>query len=93
VTFSNLTSGAQVTRTIFLTVNPIRMSLTQATNGTFEITIHGQSNSTYVIEASADLIQWTAIATNLAGANGLLNYIDADAASIPHRFYRSKPQR
>ena len=64
-----------------------------AAPGAFEITLHGQSNSTYVIEASADLIQWTAIATNIAGTNSLWQHLVEDAAQIPHRFYRGKPQR
>jgi hypothetical protein len=35
-----------------------------AAAGTFEFTLRGQSNVTYVIESSPDLINWTPIATN-----------------------------
>jgi hypothetical protein len=94
VTFSDTTSGVQFSRSVVLTVNPIRMSVAKApAPGDFEITIFGQSNSTYVIETSSDLVQWSPVATNVAGTNGLWNYVETNAASVPRRFFRGKPQR
>ena len=93
MTFSNLTTAAEFSREIALTVNPIRLLVGNATNGAFEIIVQAQSNSTYVIEASTNLLDWTSVATNVAGTNGLWNYLEANTTSIPYRFYRGKPQR
>jgi hypothetical protein len=59
----------------------------------FEISLQGQSNVTYVIEASADLLQWSPIGTNSVGANGFVRYIDADSAVMPQHFYRGRPHQ
>jgi hypothetical protein len=92
-TFSNLTSGAQVSRTLALTINPILISVSQPSTGSgmVEIVVQGHSNSTYVIEASTNLSQWTAIATNVAGSGGVWKYSESNA--YPRRFYRGKPNR
>jgi hypothetical protein len=52
------------------------------------ITLSGSPDQTYVIEASFDMHNWTAISTNLTDANGLFTFVDSDAASYPSRFYR-----
>ena len=94
IIFSNATSGAAVlSRTIALTVSPISMSVAPAPSGVFHVTINGYPGQAYVSEASTDLVQWTSIATNVAGQNGTLLYIDASASPMPHRFYRGRPHR
>ena len=40
------------------------LSAPAAPGGQFEFTLTGQSNVTYFIECSPDLVQWTCIATN-----------------------------
>jgi hypothetical protein len=52
------------------------------------ITLSGSPDQTYVIEASFDMHNWTAISTNLTDANGLFTFVDSDATSYPSRFYR-----
>jgi hypothetical protein len=52
------------------------------------ITLSGSLDQTYVIEASFDMHNWTAISTNLTDANGLFTFVDSDATSYPSRFYR-----
>ena len=52
------------------------------------ITLSGSPDQTYVLEASFDMHNWTAISTNLTDANGLFTFVDSDAASYPSRFYR-----
>ena len=52
------------------------------------ITLSGSTNQNYVIEASFDMHNWTAISTNMTGSNGLFTFVDSDATSYPSRFYR-----
>jgi hypothetical protein len=52
------------------------------------ITLSGSPDQTYVLEASFDMHNWTAISTNLTDANGLFTFVDTNASSNPSRFYR-----
>jgi hypothetical protein len=52
------------------------------------ITLSGSPNQTYVIEASADMHNWTAISTNMTDSNGLFTFVDTNATSNPSCFYR-----
>jgi hypothetical protein len=52
------------------------------------ITLSGSINQTYVLEASFDLHNWTAISTNKTDSNGLFTFVDSDATNYPSRFYR-----
>jgi hypothetical protein len=70
-------------------LNPVRISLLPVAGG-FQITLHGQAGVTGVIEASMDLLQWTTIASGVAGSDGLLNHVDSPAL---YRFYRGNLQR
>jgi hypothetical protein len=90
VTFG--TTNAAITRPVQLTVSEIQLSLSPA-SGSFEITLQGQSNVAYVIEASRDLLEWRPVGTNVVAADGFLRYIDADSAVMPYRFYRGRPQQ
>jgi hypothetical protein len=63
------------------------VSITGTSNGP-AITLSGSVNQSYVIEASLDMHNWTALSTNLTDANGLLTYVDSDATNFPSRFYR-----
>jgi len=58
-----------------------------ATNG-FELQLSGPIASSYVILASTDLANWTAIATNSA-PTGSVVFTDANATNRPVRFYRA----
>ena len=63
------------------------ISITTTSNGP-AITLSGSVNQSYVIEASLDMHNWTALSTNLTDANGLLTFVDSDATNYPSRFYR-----
>ena len=63
------------------------ISITATPNGP-AITLSGSPDQTYVLEASCDMHNWTAISTNLTDANGLFTFVDSDATSFPSRFYR-----
>jgi hypothetical protein len=64
------------------------ISIVAQPDGTMAITLSGSLNQTYVIEASLDMHNWTAISTNRTDANGLFTFVDSDASSYPSRFYR-----
>jgi len=51
----------------------------------------GTPGAQYLIEATTDLgdpASWVSLGTITAGPSGLLEYVEADVASYPHRFYR-----
>jgi Tol biopolymer transport system component len=48
----------------------------------------GLAGASYISEATSNLVNWTAIATNLADAYGDLTIVDPDASSHSRRFYR-----
>jgi Tol biopolymer transport system component len=52
--------------------------------------IHGSglAGNPYVLEASSNLVNWTGIVTNIAGANGELDLADPEMGSQGRRFYR-----
>jgi len=68
------------------TVSPLVLS-----NGVATISGTGFSNTTYVLEATADLnapIPWQPIGTNTSSGSGVYQFIDLDATNFPMRFYR-----
>jgi hypothetical protein len=52
------------------------------------ITLSGNTNQIYIIEASFDMHNWTSISTNTTDSNGLFSFVDSDATNYPSRFYR-----
>lgn len=64
-------------------------SLTQAgqVGGMFSFTVNGVAGNQYVVEASADLLNWAPIATNAAP----FVFADPDSSRFSQRFYRSRP--
>ena len=62
--------------------------MTRASNGLPELRFTGEPNHTYRLQASTNLTDWLDISTNTP-VNGLLRFVDPDAASIDHRFYRA----
>jgi hypothetical protein len=51
-------------------------------------TLSGNPGQTYVLEASTDMVHWTAISTNVTDSNGLFTVTDPDAKAYPSRFYQ-----
>lgn len=60
---------------------------TRLVDGRFRITVLGESNRTYAVQASTNLTNWTALATNIA-FHGSFNFTDTNAPALPRRFYR-----
>ena len=49
----------------------------------------GTANSNYVIQASTNLVDWTALTTN-SSPSGILNFVDTNASGLIQRFYRAR---
>lgn len=71
--------------------SPIRLSDAHwLSTGGFQFTVSGLNpGATHVVEKSADLMQWTPIATNLVTGTDW-NFTDTNTVNIPNRFYRVK---
>jgi hypothetical protein len=54
---------------VYNAITPPLLSLPSACMGQLNFTLAGQSNVTYVIQQSTDLLNWTAVATNFSPAS------------------------
>ena len=59
--------------------------------GQINLNLVGELGRTVVIEASTNLVNWTALATNLLGASPCC-FIDPGSTNSPARFYRARLQ-
>ncbi len=59
-------------------------------NGTVTLELSGALGSTYILEATISLatVNWSPLATNTLSASTVWQVTDAEAASLPQRFYR-----
>ncbi len=53
------------------------------------LNLSANSSQTCVIEASTDLVHWTAISTNVTDSTGQFKFTDPDAKNYSSRFYRA----
>jgi len=61
----------------------------QYTAGTpAQLTINSIAGATYVLEASADLVNWVSVASGTASGS-TLTLVDPNAGGFNHRFYRA----
>jgi len=58
-------------------------------SGEFSVRARGREGQNFLIEASADLIEWGPVLTN-AIQNGSFDFVDAEAVAHSKRFYRIK---
>ncbi|MHB8524350.1 MAG: InlB B-repeat-containing protein [Limisphaerales bacterium] len=65
----------------------VRLMLRRLSDGRAQISLQGQVNQVYRLEASANLQSWASIATNVAGLN-VLQFVDPASTNYPVRFYR-----
>jgi hypothetical protein len=61
------------------------------TNGTFQFTVTGPTNTDDCICASTNLTSWNTIG-EVWLTNGSMNFIDMEATNFPYRFYAPFPQ-
>lgn len=60
-------------------------------SGAFLLQIQGPPQTSYVLEASPNLLDWAPIRTNTLAPDGLNDYLDSTAVDQPVRFYRARP--
>jgi len=58
-------------------------------NGAFQLVLNGSVGSSYVIQASSNLINWSAISTNTISSGGTVSITDPVLANYKARFYRA----
>jgi len=68
--------------------NASTVSISLRSDGTPAVTLSGNTNEVYVLQASPDMQNWTSISTNTTDGAGLFMYVDSDAQNYPQRFYR-----
>jgi hypothetical protein len=59
------------------------------TGGSFQFTLKGIAGQPYAIEASSNLLNWSALITNVAPAN-VFSVTDATSTNAVRRFYRTR---
>ena len=59
-------------------------------NGAFLLRLTGEPTRQYAIDATTDLVNWCALATNSASANGTFDFVDATATNYDSSFYRAR---
>ena len=59
-------------------------------NHLFQMRLVGTANTSYVIQASTNLLDWVALATNTV-PNGLWTFTDLQSTNFPGRYYRAVP--
>ena len=89
VTSSNATVIV-LASTVSNVLNIVSTGTGMTANG-FKILLSGPAGSNYIIQASADLKNWTSISTNAAPA-GTVTYTDTAAINLPCRYYRATMQ-
>ena len=65
-----------------------RLAILPLPNGQNRIQVQGLSDRQYVIQASANLLNWNSVSTNLSDS-GTIQWTDPQPANQPQRFYRS----
>jgi hypothetical protein len=58
------------------------------TNGAYAFRVNGQNGQTVVTEASSNLTQWVAVATNVL-TSGSVDFTDPETAITPARYFRA----
>ncbi|HZR16349.1 MAG TPA: hypothetical protein VFE51_03400, partial [Verrucomicrobiae bacterium] len=80
--------------TIVINVTPLVVPILnvgpQPASTPFTVTLSGDSNGTYGIWTSTNLLDWTPLGSFMALSNGWFFFSDPDATNRPLRFYRAK---
>jgi hypothetical protein len=86
-----IAGGWSLTLSVIYPVSYLPASLSGSlVGGYFHLTLNGQPNMTYVIEAATNLAgnaAWVPISTNVASTNGTLSIVDPN--TFVYRFYRA----
>ena len=67
---------------------PVWVDAVVLPDGSVRFSLNAAPDLTYRIEASTNLVDWTAL-TNLANPSGTIQFIDLHATNFSRRFYRA----
>jgi formylglycine-generating enzyme required for sulfatase activity len=67
---------------------PVIKSATRLAGGAVQLQSTGTALVSHRVLASTNLVNWIPIATNNTALNGLLDFVDNDAATFTNRYYR-----
>jgi alpha-tubulin suppressor-like RCC1 family protein len=81
-------SPAAISVNISPPVVPAITSSGPATNGTYQLIVTGDSNTTYCVWASTNLVTWDFLGQATQTLPGKFLFLDTAAANFPKRFYR-----
>jgi hypothetical protein len=70
-------------------VPPPQLTLLGRVAGGTALRLYGQSDTTFAIDASTNLVNWTTLKTNIT-TGGSFDYIDDRAAALGARYYRGR---
>ena len=76
-------------RAVTVTTSPPQLVGLTANRTTAQFVLNGQTGSECVIQASSDLVTWSAIFTNIIPDAGSMPFTDPGAGGQNHRFYRA----
>jgi hypothetical protein len=76
----------------FVQENVMNIDTSALNSNGASLSLGGVPGETYIIQASTNLVNWTAISTNTASSTGLIQIMDTDAKTLPTRFYRAVAQ-
>jgi len=76
-------------RAVTVTTSPPQLVGLTANRATAQFVLNGQAGSECVIQASSDLVTWSAIFTNIIPEAGSMLISDSGATNRSHRFYRA----
>jgi hypothetical protein len=80
--------GASGEIVLTLTATPVRLCLPVTVTGNrVQFCLNGEIGRTYLVEASADMLNWTLISTAV-NTNGSLVFTDPAMSNFPRRFYK-----
>ena len=68
--------------------NASTVSITLQPDGSPAVTLCGNTNENYVLQASFDMHTWTSLSTNKTDVNWLFTFVDSDAKNYSNRYYR-----
>jgi hypothetical protein len=69
--------------------NASTVSIALQPDGNPVVTLSGNTNEIYVLQASFDMVHnWTSLSTNKTDDHGLFTFVDTDAKNYSQRFYR-----
>lgn len=90
VIVTNIVGGAtSQVATLTVLMRPVLSEPEYLPGGTMRFKLLGNSNQTYLIEASTNLVDWPAL-TNLLATNALTPFIDGTSPGMTNRFYRAR---